>query len=431
MILNKVTNLNILFLLLIFISKFFSPISPDEAEHLHFSYLVFEKNIPYKDFWEHHMPLIWYLFSPINYGSNFFYKILTAKLIQSILILASGYLVSLNFPKKSRTLISFFFIIAVIIFDPWINYGDIRPELILFIIVPIIIIFISKKNIFNNNITEVIFIGTILSISFFFTPRTLPLIIISFFYILNKINKSCLAYFVITGIFISLIILFFFDLKNIIFFVFYQTTSLTYDFKPLFQIKKIFIILFYILILIFVLFKPNKKMIDYFYILSFLFIFLDKKPNIQNSTIILLIVSFVYFINYFYRFIINHQKFLIISIIIFGFFFKFFYFSKEDNRFNVSEYMKFYIKKNLDCKNRYFQGNSFRENFAKGKEQIHPIFVEDLTYFGFYQGAIIDKNISKIINYNKNKNITYIKNDRTTCFVDKSTLNKIIFYTQK
>jgi hypothetical protein len=85
----------------------------------------------------------------------------------------------------------------------------------------------------------------------------------------------------------------------------------------------------------------------------------------------------------------------------------------------------------LDCKNRYFQGNSFRENFAKGKEQIHPIFVEDLTYFGFYQGAIIDKNISKIINYNENKNITYIKNDRTTCFVDKSTLNKIIFYTQK
>lgn len=167
MILNKVTNLNILFLLLIFISKFFSPISPDEAEHLHFSYLVFEKNIPYKDFWEHHMPLIWYLFSPINYGSNFFYKILTAKLIQSILILASSYLVSLNFPKKSRPLISFFFIIAVIIFDPWINYGDIRPELILFIIVPIIIIFISKKNIFNNNITEVIFIGTILSISFF------------------------------------------------------------------------------------------------------------------------------------------------------------------------------------------------------------------------------------------------------------------------
>ena len=43
----------------------------DEFEHLHASWLVSEGLFPYRDFFEHHHPLIWYIFAPIV---SFFYN---------------------------------------------------------------------------------------------------------------------------------------------------------------------------------------------------------------------------------------------------------------------------------------------------------------------------------------------------------------------
>ncbi|MBR5599315.1 MAG: hypothetical protein IKW39_04665 [Alphaproteobacteria bacterium] len=37
----------------------------DNIEHIHTSWLIWQKNIPYRDFFQHHNPLIWYMFSPI------------------------------------------------------------------------------------------------------------------------------------------------------------------------------------------------------------------------------------------------------------------------------------------------------------------------------------------------------------------------------
>lgn len=39
--------------------------SPDHAEHLHASWLVWQGNVPYVDFFEHHHPLLWYLAAPL------------------------------------------------------------------------------------------------------------------------------------------------------------------------------------------------------------------------------------------------------------------------------------------------------------------------------------------------------------------------------
>jgi hypothetical protein len=110
---------------------------------------------------------------------------------------------------------------------------------------------------------------------------------------------------------------------------------------------------------------------------------------------------------------------LTIFFIILG---KFLYFSKSDNNSFFDELPK-YTKLYLNCQNKFFQGNSFSENIRNST--IHPIFVEDLTYFGFYQGAIIDKNIQKILNHNKGKKIIYIKRHKKICFSDTETLNKI------
>ncbi len=37
----------------------------DNIEHIHTSWLLWQNNIPYKDFFQHHNPLIWYMFSPL------------------------------------------------------------------------------------------------------------------------------------------------------------------------------------------------------------------------------------------------------------------------------------------------------------------------------------------------------------------------------
>lgn len=37
----------------------------DEREHVYASFLVLNGYVPYRDFFEHHHPLLWYIFSPI------------------------------------------------------------------------------------------------------------------------------------------------------------------------------------------------------------------------------------------------------------------------------------------------------------------------------------------------------------------------------
>ena len=44
----------------------FMQINEDEIEHIHASWLVWEGYVPYRDFFEHHNPLLWYLFAPIT-----------------------------------------------------------------------------------------------------------------------------------------------------------------------------------------------------------------------------------------------------------------------------------------------------------------------------------------------------------------------------
>ena len=59
----------VLFVALIFSWLFFLSFSilvdGDEKEHLYASYLISKGDIPYRDFFEHHHPLLWYLFAPI------------------------------------------------------------------------------------------------------------------------------------------------------------------------------------------------------------------------------------------------------------------------------------------------------------------------------------------------------------------------------
>ena len=37
----------------------------DNIEHMHTSWLIWQGNVPYRDFFQHHNPLIWYIFAPV------------------------------------------------------------------------------------------------------------------------------------------------------------------------------------------------------------------------------------------------------------------------------------------------------------------------------------------------------------------------------
>ena len=41
------------------------PKTGDDVEHIHSAWLVFQGKIPYVDFFQHHNPLIWYIFAPM------------------------------------------------------------------------------------------------------------------------------------------------------------------------------------------------------------------------------------------------------------------------------------------------------------------------------------------------------------------------------
>lgn len=48
-----------------YIYCFVAKANGDNVEHLHFSWLVWQGYVPYKDFFQHHNPLTWYLFAPL------------------------------------------------------------------------------------------------------------------------------------------------------------------------------------------------------------------------------------------------------------------------------------------------------------------------------------------------------------------------------
>ena len=50
----------------IYVYGFVVKANGDNVEHIHVSWLIWQNKIPYKDFFQHHHPLVWYFFSPFT-----------------------------------------------------------------------------------------------------------------------------------------------------------------------------------------------------------------------------------------------------------------------------------------------------------------------------------------------------------------------------
>ena len=101
-------HLILAFAVCIYITCFTTSIGGDTLEHMHSSYLVHLGKIPYRDFFQHHNPLLWFLFSPLlglfdkgitdNFISNF---VLISALIASFLNFYYLYLITKRFLSNS------------------------------------------------------------------------------------------------------------------------------------------------------------------------------------------------------------------------------------------------------------------------------------------------------------------------------------------
>lgn len=72
------------------------PQTGDDIEHLHSAWLVHEGKIPYIDFFQHHNPLLWYLFSPL--AGYFAYDLVlfdVVRIISTVVMFASLYVAAL------------------------------------------------------------------------------------------------------------------------------------------------------------------------------------------------------------------------------------------------------------------------------------------------------------------------------------------------
>ena len=52
---------------ILFLYAYIHIVNVDEREHLYASYMIHNGYIPYRDFFEHHHPLLWYIFAPLLY----------------------------------------------------------------------------------------------------------------------------------------------------------------------------------------------------------------------------------------------------------------------------------------------------------------------------------------------------------------------------
>ena len=102
----------------------------DEFEHLHASWLISEGKLPYRDFFEHHHPLLWYVFAPVVgiFYDNviIFYIVRGISVIVSVITLIYVYKISLFFTSKTGGIIAIVLSLSSII--TLYNFHQFRPD---------------------------------------------------------------------------------------------------------------------------------------------------------------------------------------------------------------------------------------------------------------------------------------------------------------
>ena len=412
----------ILFILVLTWLTLFKTIGTDEIEHLHFSFLTGKGLTPYEDYWQHHLPLVWYILSFVSLFPGFFYKLLSIRIIQSIVWIFTVFLIDKYSKRKYSWIITLLFIIAF----PYYDYLSIRPE---FFALPLIIYIL---NIYNQKIKPKINFWLILSIilSVFLTPRIYLFVFIFGIYFLYKNSyKTNLNATLILILSLSISFFFFFDLHDIIYFVFVQTREWSCSFRLGYY--EYLVLSFHLLGFIICIYQ-RRVFIVFSYLALFFTFFMEIAPFRNQSTLFLTIMT-IYVFSIMIKLKRKHYFFIIPSLIALFLLKTIVSYNRNAPNINYFKFLSstFFYKNELvdyqnsynKLNNQYFQTKGFGKNFDKKNDFIHPIFIMNYSYFSFSQPCILENNYRSVIDYNlkRNRKINYFKSIEKLYYINPET----------
>lgn len=162
-------RVNLFFTFLYVLYAFTKSLSIDEIEHIQSAYLIAQGEIPYRDFFQLHHPLLWYLTAPVFFISgNNLYVIYIFRLI-NILFLAGifqlVYSVSIQLAQSKKTaLYSISMLLAISIFTR--NGIEFRPDVLMtFFVFASFYFFLLFLR--SQKTKHLVFSGLLLTCSFF------------------------------------------------------------------------------------------------------------------------------------------------------------------------------------------------------------------------------------------------------------------------
>lgn len=163
----------------------------DNIEHLNASWIIWQGNIPYKDFFQHHNPLLWYIFAPfvallIDNPNIFMIFNIISIAISCLIIFIQAKIFIQNKVGSIPTL----FMVAINISSYSIMLAsDYRPDLFmhLFIFLGLYFLFEYRD---NKRLYNLVYCFLCFFISFMFTQKALFLFVVPGIYILIELVKK-------------------------------------------------------------------------------------------------------------------------------------------------------------------------------------------------------------------------------------------------
>ena len=143
----------------------------DMWEHLRATYLVSLGNVPYKDFFEHHHPLLWYVFLPVMYlfpkdAVLIYYVARITALFCFAGTLFCIYLITKRFLGGKNTFLTFLLILGTF-FPVWYVVSAFKPEAFAYLIY-FIGVYYCFDYIKNKRSADLLYCGIFFSIAFLF-----------------------------------------------------------------------------------------------------------------------------------------------------------------------------------------------------------------------------------------------------------------------
>jgi hypothetical protein len=403
---------------------FLKTMGGDEPEHMHFAYLVGSGMKPYRDFMQHHMPLIWYVFAPIAVIPGFVAKVVFTKLLELAVLALSLRLLAVAFRDHARWT-TWAFCLFFLFLAPYNDFIEIRPELLGFPFVIATAVFLLRAPV--PGMREAVAWGVLCGLHLLLTPRVYPhILMLSLAMLLRPIPPRVKGGFVLSGALAALALFAYFGPMDILFFVF-QLNADTIA-LPLSKLRypretAVFLLAFIPACAALQLWRLRPAYLLLFALnaVSAGLWSMERNPY-PYSTLLILLVDLVFLIDW-----IHHNlRSRTVRLALFG-------------SLAAASLLLTYRRNGYRKQNNFFAragryearlqacaGGSFQNMGVENRQ--HPIFIPDYTYFAFIMfpdeirntpdpDSVAAAKIQKVLRHTAGRGIRYVS-DLPPCYVD-------------